>query len=347
MQLESVSPRTIAIVSDAYHPQVNGVVSVLDATKQELEKRGHTVVVLSPRDFSRTVPLPTYAEIRVPVLPYRALARKLGALQPDAIHIVTVEGTLGMAARRYCKRHGFSFTSSYHTRLPEYLSVRTKIPASWIYPMVRRLHGAATYTMVTNSNIQSELRQAGFSNLVLWPRGVDTDMFRPDDPMPLSEARPIFMYMGRVAPEKNIEAFLSCQLPGTKYVVGDGPDRQRLEESYPEVVFTGYKFGRELARFLAAADAFVFPSTTDTYGMTMLEANACGTPIAGLPSQATETVVREGCNGAIAENLSEACMRALDIPRQTVRESIADSSWEKPTEAFLSHLVECQSHPRQ
>lgn len=328
----------IAIVSDAFHPQVNGVATTIAETQRQLERRGHTVRVFSPRDFGITVPLLTYSEIRIAPFPYRKLKKLLDEFAPDAIHIA-VEGPLGFAARNYCVKHRLRFTTAYHTRFPEYVNVRTRIPLSWIYPYPRWFHNGSARTMVASETLKNELEAWGFKNLSLWGRGVDTTVFTPEDPLPLPGERPIFMYMGRLAAEKNIDAFLKLDLPGTKYVVGDGPERKRLERTYPKTVFTGYKFGRELARHLAAADVFVFPSLTDTLGLVMLEANACGTPIAALASQASHVVVRDGENGVVSDDLREACMRALELSRTRAREVALERGWDQPTDQFIENLV--------
>lgn len=330
--------KRIAIVSDAYFPQVSGVATTIEMTKKELERRGHTVVVISPRDFRFKVPLPTYSEIKVSLFPYRALARMLDNFAPDAIHIA-VEGPLGLAARKYCKRRGRPFTTAYHTRFPEYVQVRTKIPLSWTYQFLRWFHGAASRTLVAAPNLKEELVARGFKNLELWGRGVDTDLFHPASPRDLGGERPIFMYMGRVAAEKNVDAFLKLDLPGTKYIVGDGPERSRLERTYPDVVFTGYQFGEELASHLAAADVFVFPSMTDTLGLVMLEANACGVPIAAVPSQAAEAVIVEGENGVVSGDLRSACLAALELSRARAREVALERGWQQPSDQFELHLA--------
>lgn len=284
------------------------------------------------------MPLPTYAEIKVALFPYRKLSRLLREFNPDAIHIA-VEGPLGLAARKYCIRNGLRFTTAYHTRFPEYVEVRTKIPTKWTYRFFRWFHSKSSGVMVAAESLREELAQEGFPNLVIWGRGVDTDLFNPNKKIDLPEERPIFMYMGRLAAEKNIDAFLDLELPGTKYVVGDGPERKRLERKYPQAVFVGYKFGEELAQYLAAADVFVFPSLTDTLGLVMLEANACGTPIATLPSQASSTVVVEGKNGVVRQDLREACLAALELSRETVREVALERGWEVPTKQFEEHLT--------
>lgn len=325
-------------MSDAYYPHVSGVARSIEATTKELEKRGHRVLVIAPRDFRFKVPMPVYSEIKLCLAPYRKLSRMLNKFQPDTLH-VSVEGPLGMAARRYAKKHGLHFTTAYHTRFPEYAQVYARVPLSWTYAFARWFHNEAAQVMVAAESLKSDLEKWGFKNLVIWPRGVDSELFTPEDPLPLPGERPIFMYMGRVAAEKNLDAFLKLDLPGTKYIVGDGPDRARLEKKYPDAIFTGYKFGKELARHVAAADVFVFPSLTDTLGLVMLEANACGVPVATFPSQASSAVVRNGENGIVSEDLKDACMRALTLSRGRCREIALEFGWEVPADHFLENLV--------
>jgi glycosyltransferase involved in cell wall biosynthesis len=328
----------IAIVSDAYFPQISGVATTIKATADELERRGHEVLIISPRDFKVKVPLPTYSEIKLVVRPYPKVRKMLDAFNPHAIHI-SVEGPLGMAAKKYAKRRKLHYTTAYHTRFPEYVNVRTGIPVSWGYAVARNFHNGAAQVMVAAESLRSELDSWGFKNLAIWPRGVDTNLFSPERARVLPHEGPIFMYMGRVAPEKNIEAFLSLELPGVKYVIGDGPDRKRLEAKYPEAVFVGYKFGEELASYLGAASVFVFPSLTDTLGLVMLEANACGVPVATYPSQASSAVIQEGENGVVDEDLKEACLKALAVSRARCREIALERGWEKPADLFLANLV--------
>jgi glycosyltransferase involved in cell wall biosynthesis len=327
----------IAIVTDAWFPHVSGVATTIKATKDELEKMGHSVLVIGPSDFKYTMPMPTYPEIRLALFPDKKLTEILDEFKPDAVHL-SVEGPLGMAGRGYCKKRGMNFTTTYHTQFPEYVNVRTGIPVSWTYAFARWFHGGGSCTNVATPALMETLKKRGFKNLAIWNRGVDTAIFNTEDPLSLPGEKPIFMYMGRVAIEKNIEAFLKLDLPGTKYIVGDGPDRARLEKKFPETKFTGYKFGRELARHVAAADAFVFPSLTDTLGLVMLEANACGVPVAALPSEATQSVIKEGVNGVVSENLKDACMRALTLSRGKVREYALEFGWRKPTELFFKNL---------
>jgi glycosyltransferase involved in cell wall biosynthesis len=334
----STKPLRIAIVTDAWFPHVSGVATTIDATRKELERTGHTVLVIGPRDFKFTVPTPGYPEIKLAFFADRALGKMLDEFKPDAIHIA-VEGPLGMAARSYCLKRKIRFSTAYHTRFPEYVHVRTGIPESWTYAFLKWFHGAGVHIMVSNDILKKELESHGFKKVVFWSRGVDNEMFNPEDPMKLPEEHPIFMYMGRVAIEKNIEAFLKLDLPGTKYVVGDGPARPSLERKYPKAVFTGYKFGRELARYVAGADVFVFPSVTDTFGLVMLEANACGVPVAAVHSQAANTVVKEGVNGVVSDDLKEACLKALKLSREKAREVALSMGWKEPTEQFVNNLI--------
>ncbi len=328
----------IALVTDAWHPQINGVVTTLRHTVHELKQLGHEVQVIHPGQF-RTTPLPSYPEIRVALRPGPRLRRLLDTFAPQAIHIAT-EGPLGLAARRYCRRHGLCFTTSLHTRFPEYVRLRLPfVPLSVGYAFLRWFHGAATRTLVSNPMMAEEMTEHGIANLALWSRGADTELFRPDDAFLLEGKRPIFMYVGRVAPEKNIEAFLSLELPGTKYVIGGGPSLESLRRRYPEVHFTGYRIGRELARHIAAADVFVFPSRTDTFGLVMLEAMACGVPVAAYPVAGPNAVVIDGETGCLDENLQRAALRALKLDRRRCREFACTRSWRVTTHELVNQLV--------
>jgi len=335
----------IAIVTDAWLPQVNGVVTTLGRTREELIRAGHRVKMLTPADH-RTVPCPTYPEIRLSVLPYRRVRRTLDAFRPDCIHIAT-EGPLGFAARRFCIRRGVAFTTSYHTRFPQYVRERVPIPVSWMYAWLRRFHRPATATLVPTPAVRDELAARRFRGLRLWGRGVDVDLFRPEPKAALPETRPIYLYMGRVAVEKNVEAFLQLGLPGTKYVVGDGPDLARLRAEYPDAVFTGYRFGSELAAHLAAADVFVFPSRTDTFGLVMLEAMACGTPVAAYPVTGPLDVIEPGHTGVLHEDLGVAVRGALTLDRGTCRQAALERSWARATGEFLGHLAGNDAVARQ
>ncbi|MBY0111077.1 glycosyltransferase family 1 protein [Patescibacteria group bacterium] len=328
----------IAIVTDAYFPHISGVATTLKATCEELEKQGNIVKIIAPRDFPLVIPAPTYPEIKLTLFPYKRLEKMLDEFKPDSIH-VAVEGPLGLAARKYAKKRKMCYTTAYHTRFPEYVHCRTGIPTSWVYAFARWFHNGGSGVMVAAHSLIKELEGHGFKNLRYWPRGVDSELFNPENPIALTGERPIFMYMGRVSVEKNLDAFLSLDLPGTKYIVGDGPARKALEKKYPNVIFTGYKFGKELAQHVAAADVFVFPSLTDTLGLVMLEANACGVPVAALPSQASSTVIKEGENGIVSADLKDACLRALTLSRERARAIAIESGWKEPGELFLKNLV--------
>src|SRR3984957_4647352 len=267
----------ILIATDAWHPQVNGVVRTLTSLARSAPALGANIEFLTPEGFP-SMALPTYPGLRVALPNRRKIADRIEEVAPDAIHIAT-EGPIGWSARAYCRRHNLAFTTSYTTRFPEYIAVRSIIPASFSYAVLRHFHAAAAMTMIATPSLRQELSAKGFRKLGFWGRGVDTTLFNPDDPAELDLPRPIFMTMGRVAVEKNIEAFLALDLPGTKVVIGDGPQKALLERNYPKVRFLGEKTGRDLTAHLAAADVFVFPSRTDTFGVVQLEALACGTPV--------------------------------------------------------------------
>lgn len=327
----------IALVTDAWRPQINGVVTTLNKTRQSLEKAGHRVHVISPEN-RLTVPCPTYPEIRLALLPGAAVSEELEQLEPDAIHIAT-EGPLGGAARAYCRRKHLHFTSSFHTQFPQYLRKRIPFPVGWSYSILRRHHQHARRTLVPTEQVRRELEGHGFDNVVIWSRGVDTTMFRPLRRDTLDVPRPITMYVGRVAVEKNLDDFLGARLRGTRIVVGNGPDMDKLKRKYPKAIFAGYRFGDELAQYLSAADAFVFPSRTDTFGLVMLEAMACGTPVAAYPVTGPVDVVQDGFSGALDEDLAAAVERALLLRRSDCRAAALARTWERATEQFFGHLV--------
>jgi glycosyltransferase involved in cell wall biosynthesis len=327
----------IALVTDAWSPQVNGVVTTLQRTAGALEALGHEVRVFSSQGHW-TIPCPTYPEIRLALWPDKRLAAELDALAPDAIHVAT-EGPLGMAAARYCAARGLAFTTSYHTQFPQYVRKRVPVPERLTYALLRRHHSQARRTLVATEQQRRELVAQGFRNVVLWSRGVDTELFRPRGRDHLPHARPIFAYLGRVAVEKNIAAFLDLELPGTKVVIGDGPDRPMLERRYKNAVFLGFKFGVELAQALSSADVFVFPSRTDTFGLVLLEAMACGTPAAAYPVTGPIDVVAPGVTGVLDEDLASAARSALAIDRETCRRVASEWTWERASAQFYSHLV--------
>src|SRR5882757_7483874 len=294
----------ILVATDAWHPQVNGVVRTLTSLARSAAGLGAEIDFLTPDGF-RSVGVPTYPGLRM-ALPNRGeIARRIEQAAPDAIHVAT-EGPIGWAVRGYCRRNKLAFTTSYTTRFPEYVEVRTMIPASVGYAVLRHFHAASAMTMVATESLRQELSARGFRKLGFWTRGVDTDLFRPDQPAELNLPRPIFMTMGRVAVEKNLEAFLALDLPGTKVVIGDGPQLIMLQQKYPGTVFLGEKKGRELSAHLAAADVFVFPSLTDTFGVVQLEALACGVPVAAFPVTGPLDVIADRPIGALSEDLQVA-----------------------------------------
>jgi 1,2-diacylglycerol 3-alpha-glucosyltransferase/glucuronosyltransferase len=334
----------IAIATDAWKPQVNGVVTTLGQTRDELIAQGHEVLMITP-ESRRSIPCPTYPEIRLTLFAGHAIANELDDFDPDCVHIAT-EAPIGMIARRYCMRRGLPFTTAYHTQFPEYVRSRFPVPLSWTISLLRWFHAPATRTLVPTASIKRLLEQRGFRNVVLWSRGVSTDVFNVSAPVVLDLPRPIWMYAGRVAVEKNIARFLELDLPGSKVVIGDGPDTKRLRSAFSEAHFLGYKFGRDLAAHLAAGDVFVFPSRTDTFGIVMLEAMACGLPVAAHPVAGPVDVVLDGITGYLDDDLARACARALTIDRNDCIRYARSRSWTHATAQFLAHLairtrVEC------
>lgn len=327
----------IMIVTDAWEPQVNGVVRTLKNTTRELTALGHQVELLTPLEF-RTMPCPTYPEIRLSLLPKRHLRERIAAFGPDAIHIAT-EGPLGLTARRYAIDHDLPFTTAYHTRFPEYVQARFGIPLSATYRFLRWFHKPSLAVMAPTPVVKADLEKFGFTNVVLWTRGVDLDIFRPMDSKVLNTARPIFLYVGRVAVEKNVEAFLKLDLPGSKWVCGEGPALAELKSRYPQANYLGVLSQPELAKVYAAADVFVFPSRTDTFGLVLLEALATGTPVAAYPVTGPIDVLGDSSNaGAMNNDLREACLEALKIDRADARAWAERFSWRAASEQFASHL---------
>ncbi len=329
----------ILFITDAWHPQINGVVRTLSTTGRELEKMGHVVRFIGPDQF-RTMAMPGYNEIKVALGPGRRLRRLILEFEPQAIHIAT-EGPLGWAARGICRREGFQFTTSYHTRFPEYLAERAPVPLTWSYAVLRKFHRASAAVMVATPSIAAALTERGFGNLRRWTRGVDTDLFRPRTKSFIDAPRPISICVGRVAVEKNIEAFLALDIPGTKYVVGGGPMLATLRQRYPGVRFVGPRHGDELASYFAAADVFVFPSRTDTFGLVMLEALACGVPVAAYPVAGPLDVIGDSDVGVLSEDLEQAVRQALDIDPGRCRDYALGHSWRSAASQFLGNVQPC------
>ncbi|WP_445938283.1 glycosyltransferase family 4 protein [Pseudomonas sp.] len=323
----------ILIVSDAWSPQVNGVVTSLQALISELRGLGHQVKLLSPADF-RALPCPSYPEIPLVWNLWR-VGPAIRAFQPDCVHLAT-EGPLGWAARRWLSTRGLAFSSAIHTRFPEYVHTRwPRVPLRWGYAFLRAFHRSSQAVLVTTERMRDEFAGWGFKRLVLWRKGVDTRLFRPALTSS-SQSGPIFLYVGRIAPEKNIEAFLALDLRGEKHVVGDGPQREALQAAYPQVRFLGYQHGQALADAFQNASVFVFPSRTDTYGLVMLEALACGTPVAAFPVSGPLDVLQAGVSGVMHEDLRAACMAALSLDRARCAELAARQSWRASALEFLA-----------
>lgn len=329
-------PRKVLIVTDAWHPQVNGVVRSIERTVEQMARLGIEVHLITPLEY-RSMPMPGYSEIRLALVHKHTVHEKIRSIRPDAIHIAT-EGPLGLIARKYCVERKLPFSTAYHTQFPEYLRARLPVPLDWSYAFLRWFHGPARYCLVGTPHLLSLLEARGFANAALWTKGVDTELFHPDKRHETAFEAPVFLYVGRVAVEKNIEAFLSLDLPGTKVVVGDGPSRADLEKRYPAAVFTGVRHGDDLARLFAGADAFVFPSRTDTFGLVLLEALASGTPVAAFPVTGPIDVIGDAPVGVLSDDLRQAALAALEVPRQNCRAYAERFSWAASTRQFLDHL---------
>lgn len=339
----------ILVVTDAWHPQVNGVVRTLGQVGKEAAKFGVTVEFLGPSEF-RTVPMPSYPEIRLALASAGAMERRLEAIKPDAIHVAT-EGPLGHAMRRVCIRRRQPFTTSFHTRFPDYIAERVTLAPKWsgdlTWAWLRRFHSQSAAVLAATPTLVGELEGRGFRNVKLWQRGVDGQVFHPGRSHVLDLPGPIFLTVGRVAVEKNLEEFLKLDLPGTKVIVGDGPDRARLAKTYPEAVFLGAKHGDELADIYASADVFVFPSLTDTFGLVLLEALASGVPVAAFPADAPRDVIGSAPVGCLDADLKRACLGALDLDKAACRSFAEGLTWEATARTFVKHVTEATQKPRR
>ncbi|MCI5044749.1 MAG: glycosyltransferase family 1 protein, partial [Aquisalinus sp.] len=328
----------IVIATDAWKPQLNGVVTTLDTLGTILTGLGNQVIYITPQDF-KSVPMPTYPEIRLSLFPNRKVAKIINDFKPDAIHIAT-EGPIGRAARRFCRRRGYPYTTSFHTRFAEYTHERFKIPVEWGYAFLRDFHKYCETMMVATPGLIAELEERGFSNMKLWSRGVDTSVFKPTPSDVLADLpKPIFTYVGRIAVEKTLEDFLDLDLPGSKVIVGAGPQEEELKAKYPEAHFMGKHFGEDLVKYYSASDVFVFPSRTDTFGLVNVEALACGVPIAGFPVRGPLEIMEDAPEGAgcLDEDLKKACLTALE--RRNAEECRAHSmnfSWDAGARQFIS-----------
>ncbi|EPR16534.1 GDP-mannose-dependent alpha-mannosyltransferase [Sphingobium indicum IP26] len=328
----------IIIVTDAWSPQVNGVVRTLQTMQAQLERMGHEVKLISP-DLFGSIPCPTYPEIRLAFARSGVVGRMIAAFRPDAIHLAT-EGPLCLAARRWCLRGGIRFTTAYHTHFPDYVAQRTGLPAAWFWRYIRWFHGPAEAVLASTPSVRRQLRAHGLAQVRPWGRGVDLTAFTPQATPPAFFAglpRPIQLYVGRVAVEKNLEAFLASGHPGAKVVVGDGPARAMLENAYPQAHFLGPMFGTELAGAYAGADIFVFPSRTDTFGLVMIEALACGTPVAAYPVTGPVDIVTPE-SGALSDRLEDAIAAALLCDRGACAAHGRSFSWERSAGEFLAGL---------
>lgn len=328
--------KTVLVVTDAWHPQVNGVVRTLDELARSLKEQGIAIDFLTPDRFT-TVPLPFYSDIRLALPTRRQVANEIDALAPDYIHIAT-EGPLGLVARGICLRRGLPFTTSYHTRFPEFVSARLPIPEDWSYWWLRQFHNSGNGMMVATATLGTEMAARGFHNIKRWTRGVDTALFDPARRQNLSLPHPIFLNVGRVAVEKNLPAFLDLNLPGSKVVVGDGPDLALLRQRYPDVHFLGRRLGTELAAIYASADVFVFPSRVDTFGNVILEALASGCPVAAFPVTAPNDILGDG-GGVLSTDLRQAALDALALSREDARQKALTFSWSECARQFLSNLA--------
>jgi glycosyltransferase involved in cell wall biosynthesis len=326
----------LLIATDAWRPQINGVVRSLERMAEAGPDFCVTPKMLTPEGF-RQIGLPSYPDIRIALATQRAIAERIAEFAPDHVHIAT-EGPIGWLARAVCLAQKRVFTTSYHTRFPQYVAARWPIPESWSYGFLRRFHGPAAAVMVSTATVEAELRQRGFGNIVRWGRGVDLTLFHPRPRSVLDLPRPIFLSVGRVAVEKNLDAFLSLRLPGSKVVVGDGPARADLQRAYPDAIFLGTREGEELAAIYASSDVFVFPSLTDTFGIVLLEAAASGLPVAAFPVQGPRDVFASSGAAVLHEDLRAAALQALRIPRETCLDLAGRHSWQASAAQFYGHI---------
>ena len=328
--------KKLLIITDAWHPQVNGVVRTLTKCRDLMAGRGYEVTVVSPLDY-RSAPCPTYPEIRLALTTPGAFQRRLVKMKPDYVHIAT-EGPLGFMARRACRKMGWSFTTSFHTRFPEYLQERFPVPPRWTYAVLRRFHNAASHTLVPTQSILDDLKTRGFTGLTLWTRGVDRAIFHPRSSTTKDLPRPVFICVGRVATEKNLPAFLALDLPGTKLIVGDGPAMDDLKSRFPETVFLGKREGTALAEAYASSDVFVFPSRTDTFGLVLLEAIASGLPVAAFPVPGSKDVIGATRAGVLSEDLRTACLAALEMAPFDPAQVLKPFTWDACADIF-EHIL--------
>jgi glycosyltransferase involved in cell wall biosynthesis len=326
----------VLVATDAWHPQVNGVVRTYERLALEAPALDFEISVLAPPLF-RTLPCPTYPEIRLALAGPRAMARHIERMRPDFIHIAT-EGPIGLMTRRYCRKRRWPFTTSYHTRFPEYVSARLPVPEDWCYGLQRRFHNGSAGTFVATPSLATELNARGFERLMLWSRGVDTELFKPRNVRLFGEG-PVFLCVGRIAVEKNIKAFLDLDLPGRKVLIGAGPQAAELQRRYPEALFTGPREGEALAQAYASADVFVFPSLTDTFGLVLLEALASGVPVAAFPANGPLDVITDPRAGVLGSDLKAAALRALELDREAARAHALRFSWENSARQFIENVL--------
>lgn len=336
----------ILIATDAWFPQINGVVRTLSTIARELDGLGYKVEVLGPDRFPN-VPMPSYPEIRLAITTRRQVGRMIEAFRPDAVHI-PVEGPIGLAARRHCLKHGWPFTTSYHTRAGLYFQEKFGVPSDLVLGLQRWFHNAGNGFMVQTDSLERELKAKGFANIKRWCRGVDTELFQPRAVDGLLDLpRPVFTYVGRVSAEKNLVDFLALDLPGSKLVVGDGPQLGEYRQRFRDVVFTGWKQGLDLSRYYSASDVFVLPSRFETFGLVLLEALACGLPVAAYPVPGPADVIGTAPVGVLDNDLRQAALRALSIPRALCREFATRFSWRRSAEEFAGNLMPIQVRPRR